>query len=319
MPIPLARDAHFDVPLSNFAVSAFNTDDAQYVGMQLMPEVPVGKQSDKYYVIERGAFQRVPATIRARGTHARRVQFTVTSGSYYANNYALATETPLEDLANADNAIQLRENNTVLLVNGLKLDQERRIANLVCSITNVGSGYQPSGTTKWNNANSDPVAQVNTGHAFIRQRTGLKANVALIDFDTLQVVRRHPLLLDLYKYTSGGELADAQIAGLFKVQRLLVAQAVVENQIEGTAASSMTNVWGNRLILAHVGAATGLKSTTFGVRFRWTDPVYPAAFGVQTAVENQAGQKKVEVQEAGYYQDERIVAPELAYTIDGTL
>jgi hypothetical protein len=33
--------------------------------------------------------------------------------------------------------------------------------------------------------------------------TGLVANTAVMDWDTLQVLRRHPVLLDMYKYTSG--------------------------------------------------------------------------------------------------------------------
>lgn len=319
MPTASGKDIHFDVPLSNLAVSAFDDGSESGIAELLMPMVPVGNQSDKYYIIEKGAFLRIPNTLRAPRTAARRVEFNVSSDSYYAHNYALAGENAMEDLANADLAVQLRQNTTRLVVGNLKKDQERRIANLVTSISNVGSGVQLTGVNKWNDSSSDPIADITTGHAFIRQKTGLKANVAVIDEDTHTIVRRHPLLLDMYKYTSGGELNDQQLREVFKVQRILVGEGIVENALEGASASSVTNIWGNNVVLAHVGPNTGLQSQTFGLRFQWRNPIFPANMGVSTAVENQAGQKKVEVLEAGYFQDEKVVASELAYVIQNTL
>ena len=68
-----------------------------------------------------------------------------------------------------------------------------------------------------------------------------------------------------------------------------------------------------------VGATTGLQSQTFGLRFNWRPPSFPANMGVTRTVENAAGSQHVEIIEAGYYQDERIVAGELAYVIQNTL
>lgn len=318
MPYPMDVNAHIDVPLSNLAVMAFDTGNDMFVGDRLLPEIPVGKQSDSYYVINPDEFFRVPNTRRAPRTEARRVQFTTSTGTYFAHNYALAGENALEDLANADNPIRLRENSVNLVVNDLRLDQEVRIAGLVTSISNVGSGVQLTGTAKWSDNGSDPVADVTTGHAFIRSNTGFVANTAVIDWDTLQIVRRHPLLLDMYKYTQGGELPDARIAEAFKVDRLLVGRAIRNVGKEGQTAS-MSNVWGNNVVLAYVGQATGMQSQTFGLRFRWQNPAHPAAFAVETRLETGAGTKKVEIVETGYFQDEVVVARNLAYVVQNTL
>ena len=53
--------------------------------------------------------------------------------------------------------------------------------------------------------------------------------------------------------------------------------------------------------------------------FGWQGPGFPSNFGVQRAVEAGAGQKKVEIIEAGHHQDEKIVAAALGYAITGTL
>ena len=321
---PVGGDAHFDVPLSNLAVSAFDVQSVDFVGDALFPEVPVGKQSDKYYVISKDGFLRVPDTYRAPRTRARRVEFEISSNAYFAHNYALAAENAMEDLENADLAVNLRQNSSLLVVTGLRRDQEARLANLCTSVSNLGSGALLSGATAWSDGTSDPLGAINTAHAFIRQRTGLVPNVAVIDYDTTMILRRHPQLLDLYKFTSGGELTDAQLGQILKVPRVLVGKGVRENQLEGTApgpaATSMTNIWGNNCLFAHVSPTpTGLQTQTFGLRFRWRNPIYPGEFGVQTKVENGAGERKVEVLEAGYFQDEKIVATDLAYLIGTTL
>jgi hypothetical protein len=316
---PVGGDGHVDGPLSNFAVAAFRSGGEGLIGNQIFPEVPVGKQSDKYYTIDKDAFMRVPDTRRAPKTRARRVEFRVSSDAYFADNFALSGENALEDLSNADEPIQMRRNTTKVVGDGLLLDQEVRIANLITSIDNIGSGVALTGTDKWGDAvSSDPISDVTTGHAFIRENTGLIANTAIMDWDTWKVLKRHPVLLDRFKYTSGGELSMEQISSLFDVSRILIGQAIKNTAIEGgTFASS--NVWGNNCILAHLEQSTALETVTVGVRMRWRPAGFPAPMAVYSNMEKGAGTRWVEVIESQYFQDEKIVAPQLAYAITGTL
>lgn len=312
------RDVHIDVPLSNIAVEAFATGD--FIGMQLFPLVDVRKQSDKYYTITKNSWLRTPSsTLRAPKTPSARVEFDVSSDSYYAHNYALGSENSHESIANADDPIQLRARTTRFLVDMLMRDQEVRVANQVTSITNIGSGVSLTGTNRWSQyVSSDPVADVTTGHAFIRQNTGLIANTALMDFDTYQTVRRHPVLLDMYKYTQGGLVNDAELQAVFSVGRILVSKSIRNAAAEG-ATASLVNIWGNNFLLCHVSpAATGLRTQTFGLAFRWLNPDLQAPWAVRVWNDPDPS-KKTEITEAAYYQDEKIVAPQLAYLVGGTL
>jgi hypothetical protein len=317
---PSGADAHVNVPLSNFASEAFSLNEEGYVAPQLLPAIPVDKQSNKYYVINQDEFFRNPSTgtLRAPKTAANRVEFTISSNAYFANNYALAVENALEDLDNADLQVRLRENSVRLISNLLMLDQEVRVANMVTSISNVGSGVALAGQAKWGDPNSDPIGDVNTAHAFMRSNTALTANTAVIDWDTMQVVRRHPAILDMFKYTSAGELTDDNLRQVFKVDKVLVAKAIRNQGKEGQA-NSMANVWGNCCLLAYVGNNTGMQSVTFGGRFRWQPPIFPADFGVTTTVYNGAGTKHIEMIEAGYFQDEKVIAKALSYLIKDTI
>lgn len=318
---PIGGDAHIDVPLSNFAVSAFSDGTDEFIADQLFPSVPVGKQSDKYYTIQKDNFLMLPSegALRAPRTQARRVEFTVSSDAYFALNYALANENALEDLANADVAIQLRQNSVRIVTAQLRRAQEDRIARLVTSASNVGSGVILSGSTKWSDfVNSDPLGDVTTAHAFIRSNTGLLANTMVIDWDTLQVIRRHPDILDMFKYTEGGMATDAQLREVFKVQTILVGRAIKNVGKEGQVAS-MANIWGNNVLLAHIERGTSLQTQTLGLRMQWTPEGFPAPFSVERRVESGAGTRKVEIVEAGHFQDERLVAPSLGYVIASTL
>jgi hypothetical protein len=309
---------HINVPLSRVAVEAFRRGN--FIGPRLFPVVGVGKQSDIYYTISRDSWLRAPiSTLRAPKTAPRRVEFDISSDTYFAHNYALAGDNAFETLANADDPISLRERTTTKVVEDLMLDLELRIKNKVTSISNIGSGVLLSGSSKFSDyLNSDPISAVNTGVAFIRSQTGIVPNTMLMDWDTRKVLRRHPALLDLYKYTVGGQITDGQLREAFDVPNLLISDAIYNAAVEGDTAS-IVNVWGNNLLLAYVEpGAPSLRTATFGLGFRWTPDGIPAPMQTRVYDDPDPG-KKVEVVEVGYYQDEKVVAPQLAYLIGDTL
>lgn len=314
---PIGRDAHHDVPLSNLAIKAFQGADA-YIAQQLFPIVPVGKQSDKYYVLDKASWLRIGTSFRAPKTSPRRVTFRVSSDGYFADNYAFAGENALEDLANADVAIRLRNNTTQVVTDMLLRDYENRVANTVTSGTNLGSYVSLSGTAKWTDyTNSDPISDITTACAFIRQNTGLTPNTGVIDEDTIAVLRRHPAILDLYKYTAGGQATMDQLRDVLNVQNLLVGKGIKNNALEN-ATASITNIWGNNVILCHVQPGTTLETATFGLTFRWSPPGIPGNMQAFRYNDPDPG-KKTEVVEVGMYQDEKIVASDLSYGILSTL
>lgn len=307
------RDAHLDAPLTDLAVAAFAATAEQqgFIAQRLFPDIPVGKQSNKYYIIDPDSWLRVPDTRRAPKTRPNRIEFKVSSDAYFANNFALAGEIAKEDLANADLALSIRENTTNIVLQQLLQDLELRVANLVTSATNVGSGVTV--TSKWSDlTNSNPLVDVTTAIAFIRQTTGLMPNTLAVDEDTFQVLRRHSKLLELYKYTSGGLLNDAQIAAAMGVTNLLHGRAVFNKAaLEGQAAS-MVNIWGNNALLAYVSAGQSLMTATLGLQLRWTPEGIPAPLSVFRYDDPDPG-KKTEVVEVSYYQSEKIVAKNLGY------
>lgn len=324
------RGVYTDVPLSNFASMAFASANSMegFIAEQLIPAFGVPKQSGYYPVIDAQAFQRVEGgALRAPRTKANKVNWTLSSAQFFAPNYAFSHDIALEDMSNEDASINLRNNGITLVVGGLKLLQENRCATLLTTNANVGSSVNlttaAAGLPKFSDfVNSDPLAVVSTAQAFVRQRTGLIPNTAAIDYDTMSVLKRHPALIDYFKYTAGGLLPNALIAELFGVpaDRLYVASGIKENQNEGLGASSVTNIWGNMLLFAYVGPNLGQQSQTPFARFQWQqNGIYPDNLGVMTSVDDSAGGTHSEIIEVGHFQAEVMVAKNLCYLIKNTL
>src|SRR4030067_125720 len=87
MPSPTARQSHIDVALTTVAVAYSN---AAYIGGQIFPQVPVAKQTNKFFTFPKASWFRDEAAIRAPGARARRADYTLSTDSYLCLEKALA-------------------------------------------------------------------------------------------------------------------------------------------------------------------------------------------------------------------------------------
>src|ERR1035437_8635377 len=91
---PTPGDVHVNTPLTQISIAYLQSQD-QFVAAQVCPVIPVTKQSDRYYVYNRGDFFRDQMQKRAPGTPA------VSSGyrldntpTYFADVWAEAQANP---------------------------------------------------------------------------------------------------------------------------------------------------------------------------------------------------------------------------------
>jgi len=316
--MPTGRQIHVDTPLSNLLVASFETQ-GDFVAQRLFPVVPVGKQSDKYYIIKKEAWLAIPNTRRSPKTRANRIEFDVSSDAYYADNYALGAEIALEDLANADTALRLRNSNTDMVARGLLADYEVRVAATATTSGNhVAAPVRNVSADAWDAVSSaDLITQIFTGHTAIFNSTGLRANTLLLDYQSYLYAKQNQRLFSRFQYRASGPalISDAQLLEAFNVDNLLIARSQ-KNNANPAQTASITSIWGPAALLCRVEPALSLQTATYGLSFRWTDPNLGVPMSITTAVEDGAGSRKIEVLEGGYYQDERVVAKDLAYYIN---
>ena len=306
-----ARTVHIDAPLSNLVVGFEPTG---LIVNDLYPVVNVAKQSDLYYEYTKGDFFRIPeTTARAPKTKGRTVEFSVSSKAYYAANYALVEEMSYEVMANADTPLKLREKAARNLTNLLMLDYEVRVADQLTTGSNLGSYATPG--SLWSSSaagTSDPFSDMQTAKSAIRSTTGLEANTIILGRQVYDALIRHADIIDRIKYVQKGVVTADILASLFDVDRVLIGNSIKNTGSEGLA-DSFSDVWGKNCVLAHLtrGADADGRNPSLGYSFRWTNPLFGTPMAVEAWDDPDHGNfTNMRVQ---YYQDEKIVAPELGY------
>jgi len=208
MPSPTKETFHIDGPLSDIAI-AYKQED--FIADRIFPQVPVDKQSDKYFVWAKGPWLRNSVERRAPGDEYPEGRMTLSDDEYYCKLYHLGYGIPDEDVQNQDQAVELEITGAEWLAQQFMLNRELALAGDIFATskweTDVVGG---TGFTQWDDYdNSDPVKDVNTGKQTIQKSTGQRANTLVIGQEVLDILAEHPNLLEKFKYTSPGIL-DAE-------------------------------------------------------------------------------------------------------------
>jgi hypothetical protein len=94
---PTAGDVHVNTPLTNISI-AYIQDAANFVAARVFPNIPVAKQSDRYYTYDRGEFNRDEMEERAPGTESAGGSYTLdNTPTYFANRVRVPQRRPGSD------------------------------------------------------------------------------------------------------------------------------------------------------------------------------------------------------------------------------
>jgi len=265
---PTMSDVHIDAALSELSIAYKNKS---FIADQVFPLVTVEKQSDKYYVWDKGSWLTNQVEKRTPGDTYPEGRMKLSNDEYFADIYHLGYAIPWEKKKNADKAIDLEKSGTNWLAHQFALNREVNIAADVF-VTAVWDTNPTVGAdfVAWDDFdNSDPPDDIDTYRDTVLQNTGVLPNTLVIGKQVLSKLRRHPLLLDMYKYTGKGILTEAQVAEALDVEKLLVGSAVQRTSNEGAAAAVQAFVWGKHALMLYVPPAPALEEPSAGYTFVW--------------------------------------------------
>lgn len=277
---PTPGDVHVNAPLTNISI-AFLQNSANFVATSVFPNIPVQKQSDRYYVYERGDFNRDEMQLRAPATASSGGGYTLdNTPTYFANRYSFHKDIPDELRANADAVLSPDREAAEFITHKALIKREKLFSNTYFK-TGVWT-YQKAGVAgtpttgqfkKWNDATSTPIKDVRLGKAAIAQSTGFEPNKLVMGRSVYDAIVDHPEIIDRLKYgqTAGAPaMASRQaLASLFGVDEILIMNAIENTAAEGaTAAHSF--IGGNHCLLTYSTNAPGLMTPTAGYTFSWT-------------------------------------------------
>lgn len=321
MPLQTGRDLHIDQVLTNYVVGR---RPPGYIADQLVPILPVSKQSDVYYVKNyKENIQWTPNLDRmAPGAKAKEVFWTVSSDTYYAEKFGLGTFWTTEDEVNADEALQYDMESAELVTDRLLLSYEMRIAQIADTAANVATTTHVA--TAWSNTTgSRPYSDFLNEVENFRQRTMLRPNVIVCPEQVAAKLRRSDEIRDLLFGDRGGVPTNEQLASLFLNTpggKLLVPETFVNTQGPAETAlgsGTLANAWPDKVLLAYVAPRPGRKVDTWVQAFRWTNPKFGVPFGIRRhPYKTQEMRQDID---AIYYQAEKVVSPDLCTVIDSVI
>lgn len=265
MPTPTVKDVHIDTALTNISIKYQNAD---LIAEKIFPVITVNKESNLYFIYGKQDFS-LENDIRAPGTRAKQVEWKIEgTGQYIVREHAYEAQIPDEVRANADEPINVDVDTTEFLTNKIKLNLEKNIADIVQNPSSYANGHSSSPSAKWDNyTNSDPLQDILIARKKVRDAIFRKPNTLIMSEDVFLVLRRHPKLLEMYKYTSGGQLTVDILKELFEVDNLLIGVAGYNAATEGVT-EDLRPVWRDSVAYLYVTPTPGIKQVSFGYIFR---------------------------------------------------
>lgn len=316
MSLQQGRDLHIDAVLSNIMVGR---RPAGGIVNDLVPVINVAKQSNVYYKsnYKESLLYQPGLTNRAKGAKSREVYFSVSSDTYFASEFSLATRWFDIDAANADDPIRLRQRSAQLVTDRLQVDYEARIAALAGTAANVSTTFHV--LTPWTNTTgSRPFDDLSNMVETFRLASTKRPNTLILPEQIATYVRRSDQVRDLLFGDRGGIATDQQLATLLKVDRILVPEIFTNSAGVGetfAGSGEVHPVWGNKVFLAYVADLTSQDpQDTWFTAFRWTDPAFGVPFAIRAfAHDDERRSQKVE---AAYFQGEKVISTDLGLAID---
>jgi hypothetical protein len=261
--MPEVENVHTDAILSNISVQYRN---AAYVGQQLMPVVPVQKESDLYYIYDtkEDAF-RIPETLRAPKSESKQVDWKVSTGTYQCKEYALNDLIDDRERNNADAPLNLEVDTVEFLTDIIELAQEKRYVDL---LTGALMTHYATITVKWEDyTNSIPITDIEVGKQDIHSRIFRSPNTLLLGKQVFDVLKHHPDILERIKYVQKGVVTAEFMASVFEVDRVIVGEAGYNTKKEGQT-GVYAYLWGKYAILAYIEPRPGVKKYSLGYTFK---------------------------------------------------
>lgn len=318
---PSRGDVHVNAPLTNVVV-AFFQDQTNFIANRVFPSLPVSKQSDVFFTIPRGEFNRNMMRRRAPGAPAAMITHRVSNDNYRADVYALKEAIADMVRANADAPLNLDTQVTQQLGMQAMLNREitwatQFFTTSIWTTDIAGNAANGAGTRIfWSTgATSDPIGNVWEGKSTVLASTGFEPNTLVLGYEVFETLINHPDIIDRVKYgqTQGGPaMANEQIlAQLFGVEQVLVAKAIRNTADEGVT-DSHSFILGRSALLCYVAPNPGVYTPSAGYDFSWTG--YLGASGNGTRIKRFRNEEiEADLIEIQMAYDQKLISADLGY------
>jgi len=303
---------HLDAALTNYAKKFSNN---QRIADSISTIVPVGRQTDKYYIFDRSARQLTENQRRATGAPAERIRFKLSTDSYSCESMALAAEIADEQRATyGETGGDIEQDAVQTMIDKVQLQREKDLAAMLTDAAQVTNNVTLAGANQWNDDASTPWMDVQTAMDKIVE-VGVRPNFIAAGWPVFAKLRWHPGIKKSLVATGRNvalALNDADLAAFFGVEEFLVGAAVEDSAADPPVASF---VWGKNAIVGFRNMSASRMDISGVKTFRWTSaPGTSGGIGVVKG-RNADPTAKGDIVGVDDYYDLKITAVEALYLI----
>lgn len=282
--MPTMQNAHIDRALTNMSV-AYMQDASAFIADKVFPIVRVKRQSDVYYVYNKGDFMRDEAKVRGAATESAGGDYDVEAAEpYYCRKHAFHKDVTPEERANYDEPLDADQDATDFVSQKMLIRREMEWASKFFKEGIWGreiAGAETAGenaTIFWNLPTSNPIGDVTGAGVQMASETSYKPNTLVLSPYAFNALKNHEDILDRIKYTQKGIVTADLLATLFEVERVLVAWSVVNTSRKGEA-DNVGFIMGKHALLCYSAPAPALKKPSAGYIFAWSGLEGSGAYG----------------------------------------
>lgn len=284
MSLPTTGSVHVNAPLTNMSV-LYAQKLTRFAADRVFPVVTSEKEGNVFFKFDKKFWARDTMKVRALATMAAEGGFGVTTDSFFCETYALRK--PIADRLRRNSDKPLNQDRAAMryLTQMERIRREKQfvtdfVKTGVFSTDKTGVAAAPGANQflQWNNPASTPIEDIRSYITAVDLITlgAAKPNVLAVGKQVWDALVDHPDIIDRLKY--GGQITNslakvtpAMVAALFEIEELIVADAVEETSIEGTAASSPAYMWGKKAILVHRTDEPQIEEVSTGYTLCWKD------------------------------------------------
>jgi hypothetical protein len=283
--MPTKQQAHIDKALTNISV-AYMQDENAFISDRVFPKIPVKKQSDVYFIYNKGDFFRDEAKVRGGASESTGSDYGVESSDpYYCKVYAFHKDVTEQDRANYDEPLNADQDATDFVTQKMLIRREMQWASKFfvtgvwgTEVQGVGAAPGAGQALQFDKANSDPIGTITSQAVAMAGLTGFKPNTLVLSPHVFLALKNHEDILDRIKYTQKGIVTADLLATLFEVDNVYVAWGVVNSANQG-ATDSISFIMGKHALLCYVNPRPALKKPSAGYIFTWTGLEGAGAYG----------------------------------------
>lgn len=242
-----------------------NTLIADQILPRLTPNLP--KKKFTWWAFDFGQFITVPDTKVGRKSTPNEVEFGAKEVEDKTEDYGLDDVIPLDDINNAPSGYDPRAFSAQKLIDLVLLDREVRVANRVFSSATYDATNKETltGTDKWSNAASDPIAQLSQAS----DNMIIRPNNLAIGRVEWTALRTNPNVLKALNISGSdkGMARKEAVADLLELDDIIIGEGWINRAKKGQAVNRQ-RAWGDHALLFHKAPlASSIDATpTFG----WT-------------------------------------------------